>query len=184
MIDVIKTRKHEIKTVPAGGLTPLYSDGNVNLIQCEFGLSPGFDHLTVVTRGFKNPFDAFEGFDLFEVDMPYGPDGGLILGKKIGFFRRRIVDLTKLTCIVAVSHNVEEKSRFVYALDFISRVNVALAGDGYMVALMERSGKVLEVLDHLPDEDAAYTAQKFLYDAAISMETDDPDLKILSGEVM
>lgn len=181
-METIKTRRHEIRTMASGGLGALYSSNHVNLVQCAFGISPGFDHLDVVARGHADPFDAFAEHDIYEVDMPYGREGGLMLGKRIGFFRRRFTDLSKLRCILTVSHKVDEKMRFGLAIDYISKVNVALSGEGFMVALMNNSGKVLEVLDHLADEECAYEAQKFLYDAALLMETEGQDISFQDTE--
>jgi len=184
-METIKTRNYEIRTADAGGLTTIHCNEDlVQLVQCSYSFSPGFKYLNDITGGRRNAYKSFEGKELYEVDLPYGPEGGFILGKKIGAFRRPFVKLQNLTCLLSIDKKIEEGLRFGLAIDYISKINVALSGSGYMVALMNQSGKVLEVLDHLADEDCAYEAQKFLYDAALAMEKSGQEFEFQHTEVM
>ena len=56
-------------------------------------------------------------------------------------------------------------------------MNVCLSGEGYMVALMNKEGRVIEVIDHLSDEECAHQAQKFLYSAALMIETPGKEIR-------
>ena len=46
-----------------------------------------------------------------------------------------------------------------------------------MVALMNKEGRVIEVIDHLSDEECAHQAQKFLYSAALMIETPGKEIR-------
>lgn len=184
-METIKTKNYEIRTAGAGGLTTIhFNEDLIQFVQCSYGFSPGFKYLSDITKGDKNSYKHFEGKELYEVDLPYGPDGGFILGKRIGMFRKPFVKLENLKCLLAVDKKVDEDARFGLAIDYISKINVALSGSGYMVALMNQSGRVLEVLDHLADEDCAYEAQKFLYDAALAMERSGEEFEFQHTEGM
>jgi len=189
-MEIIKTRQHEIRTTANSGLTPLYTSSVVTLVQCKAAVSPGFPYLSDFTKGYRNPWDAFDDYESFAVEMPFGREGGLILGNKIGKVKKAFSkpsDFTMIACIKkmecvsiwATLGKLREKgedvgpnkSFFDYAIEFISKVNVCLSGEGYMVALMNKEGKVIEVIDHLSDEECAHQAQKFLYSAALMIET-------------
>lgn len=106
--------------------------------------------------------DLMSEYEVYKVDEPFGAGKALILGDKVSRLNSLFVDIDKLSGVVIVPKGIKAKERFAYAIDYISRMNIAMSGDGYQVALMNGDGKVFEVIDHVSDMDDVDEVCKYL----------------------
>lgn len=166
----VETRDHEIHVGKCGGFDLISTSESVRFIQCKKYLSKYFDLAGHVRGDLDSLYSALADYDLWEVESIPGPDGALILGSKLGRFRRLMKKPADMDGIIAVRHSVDKDKRFGYAIDYVSRINMALSGEGFMVSLLDKSGKVLETIDHIPEEQDVDEIVKYLYDSASILE--------------
>jgi len=166
----VETRDHEIHVGKCGGFDMISASKNVRFIQCRRFLSRDLE-LAGHARGDKSSlYEALKEYDIWEVDTPFGSDGGFVLGAKMGPIRRMLKHPAGMQAVVAVNKSIEQEKRFAYAIDCVSRINMAISGEGYMVSLMDKRGRILEVIDHLPEEQDVNEIVKHLYENAMVLE--------------
>jgi hypothetical protein len=166
----VETRDHEIHVGKCGGFDMISATTGVRFIQCRRFLSHEFELAGHVRGESPSLYQALKEYDLWEVDAPFGDEGGFILGAKIGPIRRMLKHPAGMQAIVAVSKAVNSDQRFGLAIDCVSRINMAISGEGYMVSLMDKKGRVLETIDHLPEEEDVNEIVKYLYENALVLE--------------
>jgi hypothetical protein len=113
--------------------------------------------------------------DVYRVDVPLGEEGGLILGEKVTRMQSLFLDISKLPGVIAVSKTIKKGLRFNRAIDYLSRMNIAISGEGYQVALLSSDGKVHELFDHIADMDDVEEVGRYLDELAKKIGSDGDD---------
>lgn len=161
----------EIRYTSCTGVASLASEGDevrfyqgTSELEGEFGYT--CDHTLL---------ELMNDNDVYRVEMPWGPDGGLILGERINLMQSMFVDIDELAGIITVSKTIKKKLRFNHAIDYVSRMNIAISGDGYQVALLDCDGRVHEVFDHIADMDDVEEVGRYLDELAKKIMADGSD---------
>ena len=139
-----------VSTLAASGDDAQFIQGTASIHE-EFGRTSEHDLM-----------DLMSDYEVYKVNEPFGAGKALVLGDKVSRLSAMFVDIDKLSGVVVVPKSIKSKERFAYAIDYVSRMNIAMSGDGYQVALLNGGGKVFEVIDHVSDMDDVDEVCKYL----------------------
>lgn len=159
---LFKRGGYEVRYTGCSGVGSIANEGgSTRFIQGTANVHSDFDRVHE-----HDLMDLMSSFEVYRVECAPGSDKAIVLGSKITRMQSLFVDIGKVAGLIVVPLSVMKEDRFTYAIDYVSRINLALSGKGYQVALIDEKGRVKDSIDHIETLEDVEEVAKYYVEAS------------------